>query len=137
MLPPKPPPPSNHRRPMLLPRCHQAAASAATTAPSLWCSAASALNFYMMIIGQEMANICHGGGGCRTMPFLEVVRCAWLAMLGFVSVGSTTQISDIFVCRRHVANVGPTRRQHSVMSANILAVSVVSGNFVADTFSYT
>ncbi len=71
------------------------------------------------------------------MPFLEVVRCAWLAMLGFVSVGSTTQISDIFVCRRHVANVGPTRRQHSVMSANILAVSVVSGNFVADTFSYT
>ncbi len=61
----------------------------------------------------------------------------WLAMLGFVSVGSTTQTTDIFVCCQHVANVGPTRRQHSVMSANILAVSVVSGNFVADTFSYT
>jgi hypothetical protein len=61
----------------------------------------------------------------------------WLAMSGFVSVGSTTQTTDIFVCRQHVANVGPTRQQHSVMSANILAVSVVSGNLVADTFSYT
>jgi hypothetical protein len=28
----------------------------------------------MMIIGQEMADICHGGG-CRTVPFLEVVQC--------------------------------------------------------------
>jgi hypothetical protein len=57
-------------------------------------------------------------------------------MLGFVSVGSTTQMTDIFVCRQHVVNVGPKRWQHSVMSANILAVSVVSGNFVADTISY-
>jgi hypothetical protein len=58
-------------------------------------------------------------------------------MLRFLSVGSTTQTTDIFVCRRHVMNVGPTRRQNSVMSANILAVSVMLGNFVADTFSYT
>jgi hypothetical protein len=60
----------------------------------------------------------------------------WLAMSGFVSVSFTTQTTDIFVCCQHVANVGPTRRGHSVMSANILAVSVVLGNFVADTFSY-
>jgi hypothetical protein len=58
-------------------------------------------------------------------------------MLGFVSVGSTTQTTDIFVRPQHVANVGPTRWQHFVMLANILAVSVVSGNLVADTFSYT
>jgi hypothetical protein len=57
-----------------------------------------------------------------------------LAMLGFVSVGSTTQMIDIFVCCRHVANVGLTRRQHSVMSANILAVSVVSGNLLPTHF---
>jgi hypothetical protein len=60
---------------------------------------------------------------------------AWLAMSGFVSVGSTTQTTDIFVCCQHVLNVGPTRRQHSVMSANTLAVSVVSRKIVADTFS--
>ncbi len=30
--------------------------------------------FCSMIIGQEMAEIRHGGG-CRTVPFLEVVRC--------------------------------------------------------------
>jgi hypothetical protein len=71
-------------------------------------------------------------GICQWRPLMY-----WLAMLGFVSVGSTTQTTDIFVCRQHVANVGPTRRRHSVMSANILAVSVVLGNFVADTFSYT
>jgi hypothetical protein len=64
-------------------------------------------------------------------------EATWLATSGFVSVGSTTQTIDIVVCCQHVANVGLTRRQHSVMSANILAVSVVSGNFVADTFSYT
>jgi hypothetical protein len=57
-------------------------------------------------------------------------------MSGFVSVGSTTQMTDIFVCRQHVVNVGSTRQQHSVMLANILAVSVVSGNFAADTISY-
>jgi hypothetical protein len=61
----------------------------------------------------------------------------WLALLGFVSVGSTTKMTDIFVCRQHVANVGLTRQQLSVMLANILAVSVMLGNFVADTFSYT
>jgi hypothetical protein len=61
----------------------------------------------------------------------------WLAMSGFVSVDSTTQTTDIFVCRQHVTNVGPTRQRHSVMLTNILAVSVVSGNFVANTFSYT
>jgi hypothetical protein len=71
---------------------------------------------------------------------LNVIRwlscLAWLAMSGFVSVGSTTQTTDIFVCCQQVVNVGPTRWRHSVMSANILAVSVVSGNFVANTISY-
>jgi len=66
----------------------------------------------------------------------DYIKYPWLAMLGFVTVDSTTQTTDIFVCCRHVANVGLTRWQHSVMSANILAVSVVSGNFVADIFSY-
>jgi hypothetical protein len=57
-------------------------------------------------------------------------------MLGFVSVGSTAQMTDNFVCCQHVVNVGPTGRQRSVMSANILAVSVVLGSFVTDTISY-
>jgi hypothetical protein len=57
-------------------------------------------------------------------------------MSGFVSVGSTTQTTDIFVCHQHVANVSLTRWRHSVMLANILAVIVVLGNFVADTISY-
>ena len=53
-----------------------------------------------------------------------------------VSVGYTPQTTDIFVCRRHVGNVVPTRRQHSVMSANFLAVGVVSETFIPDTLSY-
>jgi hypothetical protein len=67
---------------------------------------------------------------------MEGERRPWLAMSGFVSVGSTTQTTDIFVCCQHVPNVSPTCRRHSVMSANILNVSVVSGNFVTDTISY-
>ena len=43
---------------------------------------------------------------------------SWLAMSANVSVGYTPQTTDIFVCRRHARNVVPTRRQHSVMSAN-------------------
>ncbi len=88
------------------------------------------------LIPEYGLNMCH----CLSVPMhitLGVLFIAWLAMSGFVSVGSTTQTTDIFVCCLHVVNVDPTRRQHSVMSANILAVSVVSGNFVADTFSYT
>jgi len=58
-------------------------------------------------------------------------------MLANVSVGYTPQImTDIFVCRRHVGNVVPTRWQHSVISANFLAVSVVSETFIPDTLSY-
>ena len=53
-----------------------------------------------------------------------------------VSVGYTPQTTDIFVCRRHVGNVVPTRRRHSVMSANFLAVGVVSVRPIADTHSY-
>ena len=53
-----------------------------------------------------------------------------------VSVGYTPQTTDIFVCRRHVGNVVPTRRRHSVMSAIFLAVGVVSVRPVADTLSY-
>jgi hypothetical protein len=57
-------------------------------------------------------------------------------MSGFVSVGYTPQMTDIFDCRRHVGNVGPTRRRHSVMSANFLAVGVVPVRPVADTHSH-
>jgi hypothetical protein len=53
-----------------------------------------------------------------------------------VSVGYTPQMTDIFVCRRHVGNVVPTCRRHSVMSANFLAVGVVSVRPIADTHSY-
>ena len=53
-----------------------------------------------------------------------------------VSVGYTPQTTDIFVCRRHVGNVVPTRRQHSVMSANFSAVGIMSVRPVADTHSY-
>ena len=53
-----------------------------------------------------------------------------------VSVGYTPQTTDIFVCRRHVGNVVPTRRQHSVMSANFSAVGVMLVRPVADTHSY-
>jgi hypothetical protein len=59
----------------------------------------------------------------------------WLAMSGFVSVGSTPQRTDIFVCRRHVENVVPTRWQHSLMSVIFLAVGVVSARPVANTYS--
>ena len=57
-------------------------------------------------------------------------------MLANVSVGCTHQTTDIFVYHRHVGNVVPTRRQHSVMSANFLAVGVVMVRSVADTHSY-
>ena len=64
-------------------------------------------------------------------------RCcrAWLAMLGFVSVGYTPQTTDICVCRRHVKNVGPAHQQHSVMSAYFFADKVVSGETAANTAS--
>ena len=73
-------------------------------------------------------------GGCKSP--VKVCVGAWLTMSGFVSVGSTPQMTDIFVCRRHVRNVVLTRRQHSVMSANFWAVGVVSVRPVADTHSY-
>ena len=57
-------------------------------------------------------------------------------MLGFVSVGYTPQTTDICVCRQHVDNVGPTRRQHSLNSAFFFADKVVSGNRIPDTLSY-
>jgi hypothetical protein len=57
-------------------------------------------------------------------------------MLANVSVGYTPQTTDIFACRRHVKNVVPTRRRHSVMSANFSAVGVVSVRPIADTHSY-
>ena len=50
-----------------------------------------------------------------------------------VSVGYTPQTTDIFVCRRHVGNVVPTRQQYSVMSAIFFAVGVVSVRPIADT----
>ena len=53
-----------------------------------------------------------------------------------VSVGYSPQTTDIFVCRQHVGNVVPTRRRHSLVSANFLAVGVMSVRPVADTHSY-
>jgi hypothetical protein len=61
---------------------------------------------------------------------------AWLAMWANVSVGYIPQTADIFVCCRLVGNVVPTRQQHYVMSANFLAVGVVSVRPVADSHSY-
>jgi hypothetical protein len=60
---------------------------------------------------------------------------SWLAMSGFVSVGSTPQTTDICVCRRHVENVVPTRRRHFLVSANFSGVGVVSVRPVTDTHS--
>ena len=57
-------------------------------------------------------------------------------MLANVSAGYTRQTTDIFVCRRYVGNVVPTRRRHSVMSANFSAVGVVSVRPIANTHSY-
>jgi predicted RNA-binding protein (virulence factor B family) len=57
-------------------------------------------------------------------------------MLANVSVGCTHQTTDIFVYHRHVGNVVPTRRRHSVMWANFSAVGVVSVRPIADTHSY-
>jgi hypothetical protein len=67
---------------------------------------------------------------------MEGENTAWLAMSANVSVGYTRQMTDIFVCRQHVGNVVPTRRRHSVMSANFSAVGIVSVRPVADTHSY-
>jgi hypothetical protein len=53
-----------------------------------------------------------------------------------VSVDYTPQTTDIFGCRRHVGNAVPTRRQHSLLSANFLAVGVVSVRPVSGTHSY-
>ncbi len=57
-------------------------------------------------------------------------------MPGFVSVGYTPQTTDICVCRRHVNNVGPTGRRHSVKSAYFFADKIVSGNRIPDTIFY-
>jgi hypothetical protein len=68
---------------------------------------------------------------------LTIAQCwAWLAMSANVSVGYTPQTTDIFVCCRHVGYVVPTRRRHSVMSANFSAVGVVSVRPIANTHSY-
>ncbi len=56
-------------------------------------------------------------------------------MSGFVSVGSTPQTTDIFVCRQHVRNVISPRRRHSLMSANVSSAGVVPVRPVADTHS--
>ncbi len=63
------------------------------------------------------------------------IAAPWLAMLANVSVGYTPQTTDIFICRRHVRNVVPTRRRHSLVSLLFLAVGVVSARPVADTLS--
>ncbi len=66
---------------------------------------------------------------------LRALPSTWLAMSGFVSVGSTPQTTAIFVCHPHVKNVVLTRRGHSLMSANFSSAGVVSVRPVADTHS--
>jgi hypothetical protein len=61
---------------------------------------------------------------------------AWLIKLGFVSVGYTPQTTDICVCRRHVDNVGPTRRRHSLKSAFFCRQSRVGKSYPQNTRSY-
>ena len=70
------------------------------------------------------------------MFFSEFNGTPQVAMSANVSVGYTPQTTDICVCHRHVGNVVLTRRQHSVMLANFLAVGVVSVRPVANTHSY-
>ena len=60
----------------------------------------------------------------------------WLIKLGFVSVGYPPQRTDICVCHRHVNNVGPTHRRHSVRLAYFFADKVMSGNHIPDTLFY-
>ncbi len=74
--------------------------------------------------------------GNNNLPGLDQCNNAWLAMSENVSVGYTPLTTDIFVCRRHVRNVVPTRRRHSLVSPFFLAVGVVSARPVADTLSY-
>jgi hypothetical protein len=76
------------------------------------------------IFGREMVDFVN-----------EAAIGTWLAMSANVSVGYTPQTIDIFVCRRRVGIVIPTRRGHSVMSANFSAVGVVSVRPIADTHS--
>jgi hypothetical protein len=72
----------------------------------------------------------------RLVLILAVAVCyTWLAMSANVSVGYTPQTTDIFVCRRHVGNVVPTRRRHSLVPLIFLAVGVVSARPAADTLS--
>ena len=77
-----------------------------------------------------------GGSGHHGQVLFGREVKAWLAMLANVSVGYTPQRIDIFVCRRHVGNVVLTRRQHSVMLANFLAVGIVLETFIPNTLSY-
>ena len=52
-----------------------------------------------------------------TVSPLALPRPPWLIKSGFVSVGYTPQTTDICVCFRHVDNIGPTCRKHSLKSA--------------------
>ena len=58
----------------------------------------------------------------------------WLAMLGFMSVSYTPQTTHICVCCRHVDNVGPTCRWHSVKSAFVCWQSHVGESYPQHTF---
>ena len=82
-------------------------------------------NVYSLLLGWPHLKL----GQLRALP------STWLAMSGFVSVGSTPQTTAIFVCHPHVKNVVLTRRRHSLMSANFSSVGVVSVRPVADTHS--
>ena len=68
---------------------------------------------------------------CLSCPPLLGWQCRDLCLSS-----SPLKQQTCFVCRRHVKNVIPTRRRHSLMSANFLSVGVVSLRPVADIHSY-
>jgi hypothetical protein len=112
----------------------------------LRCLAMSSSCSLALIIFEQifsLSDISAGMVQLRSWKSMFTVKCscklwstAWLAMLGFVSVGYTPQTTDICVCRQHFDNVGPTRWRHSLKSAFFFADKVVSGNRIPDTLSY-
>ena len=71
---------------------------------------------------------------CAIFRWIPNLQAPWLAMSGFVSVSDTSQRTDICVCRRHVNNVGPTLRRHSLKSAFFHQQSRVGKSYPQHTF---
>jgi hypothetical protein len=85
-------------------------------------------------VGDDTTASRVGKCGNQSQVINTSYRRTRLAMSANLSVGYTPQTTDIFVCRRHVGNVVPTRRRHSVISANFSAVSIVSVTFIPTHF---